>query len=364
MNRVAMKPYVSARAGRARGLSLIELMIAIVIGMVIMAFLLALYINVTRSNNEMARMNRQIENGRFAIQLVQSDLAHAGFWGDYIPLFEDRNIASPSDVPTLVPDPCEASGTWDAVDRNNLLGIPVQDSVGTCGVVSNLQANTDVLVVRHAEPVLPAQGNACPAGEVCFQASQCANEINFVPSRRYLLGTENDVGANGFELETKDCTDGAVGAPTVPTSTVRRLISNIYYVRNDFTLMRSEYLNGVQQAAQPLIEGIEAMRVEYGIDNVGGNGAPVSYTGAINRGDGVPDVFVSCAPCNANQLVNAVAVRVHVLARSLEATPGYTSTKTYRLGNAAPLTFSDGIKRHVFTTTVRLVNPSGRRETP
>jgi hypothetical protein len=53
----------------------------------------------------------------------------------------------------------------------------------------------------------------------------------------------------------------------VATAPVRRLVSNIYYVRDDFTLMRSEFLNGAHQAAQPLIEGIEAMRVEYGIDN-------------------------------------------------------------------------------------------------
>jgi type IV pilus assembly protein PilW len=344
---------------RVRGLSLIELMIAIAIGMIIMAFLLALYVNVTRANNEMARMNRQIENGRFAIQLLQNDLAHAGFWGDFIPLFEDRTVASPTDAPTAVPDPCEAPGGWDAADRNNLIGIPVQDSVGTCGVVSNQQPNTDILVVRHVALSAPVAGSACAAGDVCFQASQCANEINFVPSRRYVLGT------NGFDLEIKGCTDGAVGATTVATAPVRRLVSNIYYVRDDFTLMRSEFLNGAHQAAQPLIEGIEAMRVEYGIDNVGRNGAPVSHTGAINHGDGVPDAFISCAPCTADQLVNAVAARIHLLARSAEVTPGYTDSKTYRLGNAVTLgPFNDGFKRHVFTTTVRLVNPSGRRETP
>jgi type IV pilus assembly protein PilW len=51
------KPIADRHASRARGLSLIELMIAIAIGMVIVAALLALFVNVTRTNNEMAKMN-------------------------------------------------------------------------------------------------------------------------------------------------------------------------------------------------------------------------------------------------------------------------------------------------------------------
>lgn len=365
-----MKTYTEKRRvvwhpGKVRGLSLIELMIAIGLGMVVVGALLALFVNVTRANNEMSKMNRQIENGRFAIQIMQSDLAHAGFWGDYIPEFEDRNVAAPGDVPATEPDPCLAQVSWTPAHVSNLIGIPVQSGIGTCGVVTSQQADTDVLVVRHAEPIPPTPGSACAGGNVCFQASQCALEINAVPARRFVLGT------GGFDLEEKDCTDAAAGAITVATATVRRFISNIYYVRNDFTLMRSEYLNGAHQAAQPLIDGIEALRIEYGIDSLGKNGAAVSYTGAVNRGDGIPDGdYVSAGDLTCNNAAdcdaaNIVAVRIHVLARSTEVTPGYTDTKTYVMGGTGNLgPFNDGFKRHVFTTTVRLVNPSGRRETP
>lgn len=347
---------------RSRGLSLIELMIAITLGMVVVAALLALYLNVTRTNNEMAKMNRQIENGRFAVQLLQDDIVHAGFWGDFIPQFEDRNVSAPGDVPDAIPDPCKAPGTWVAADRNNLIGIPVQANVGTCTVVTNQQANTDVLVVRHAEP---STGMAC-GGEVCFQASQCGAEITATPSQSYILAT------SGHVLHKKDCAPAALPITSGAIAATRKFISNIYYIRNYSiaagdgipTLMRSEFTGGAHQSAQPLIDGIQGFRVEYGIDNVGKNGAAVSYVaGAVNRGDGVPDAFVS-APTLA-QLTNVVAIRIHVLARSSEATPGYTDTKTYAMGSAGTMgPFNDGFKRHVFTTTVRLVNPSGRRETP
>jgi len=84
----------------------------------------------------------------------------------------------------------------------------------------------------------------------------------------------------------------------------------------------------------------------------------------------VADQFVTAAGLTCNSAADCVAanvveVRMHVLARSLEATPGFTDTKTYVLGNTGTLgPFNDGFKRHVFTTSVRLVNPAGRRETP
>lgn len=358
-----MKPFLSGPAGRAQGLSLIELMVAITLGMLVVAAVLALYLNVARTNADMARVNRQIENGRFAIQLMQNDLMHAGYWADFIPRFEDRGVPAPDDVPLAIPDPCKLPGGWTAADRNNLVGIPVQGVAGSCTVVTNRRPGTDLLVVRHAEPTVGSA--ACPpGGVVCFQASQCGLELDATPPRSHVLGT------GGHTLHKKDCV--GTGSPQVlpitagGTAVMRKYISNIYYIRNDFTLMRSEFVNGVHQPALPLIEGIEGFRVEYGIDNVGKNGAAVSYVGAVNRGDGAPDTYISCpsAACTAAQLANAVAVRIHVLARSLEPTPGYTDTKTYTLGSFSMGPFNDRFKRHVFTTTVRLVNPAGRRETP
>ena len=44
-------------------------------------------INISRNNSELSKTNRVIENGRFALQLLAADVAHAGFWGGYLPAF-------------------------------------------------------------------------------------------------------------------------------------------------------------------------------------------------------------------------------------------------------------------------------------
>jgi type IV pilus assembly protein PilW len=335
----------------------VELLISIALGLVILTALIALYGNLSRSNHEMTKTNQLIENGRFAIQLLQDDVAHAGFWG-------------PVDAvaPTAVPDPCLAYANWPtdaallAAYKDNLIAVPVQgyadgSTLATCGAgLANVVAKSDVLIVRHA--------NTCVAGAGCdggldtgphIQVSACRTDAP--PEPAYVLDSPAVLDARPVPIRGKDC------ATEVPR---RKMVVNIYYVANSAggipTLMRSQFRNGAYTAAQPLIDGIEGFRVEYGIDDLGSNGLPISAT---NPGDGNADRYVSCAPsCALADLANVVAVKLHVLSRNLEPTSGYVDNKSYTLGPLAVAAAGDNYKRHVFSTTVRLVNPSSRREVP
>lgn len=377
-----------------RGFGLVELMVSLAISLVLIAALVALFLGTSRNNREMATANSMIENGRFAIQLLENDVIHAGFWGTYVPFFDDATEEDlPVDVPTAVPDPCLAYASWTPAHVDDLLGIPAQaydadevtDGPVCAGVVTDMSPDSDLLVVRHVETCVAgtAPCGADTNGRLYMQGSLCLAD-----TQRYVLG---QTGTDAFPLTRINCTTAAEK---------REFVQNLYYVR-DFavtagdgipTLVRSSFgLSGVtlvQQAPVPLVEGIDAFRVEFGIDSESGTGDPVDYTVgtewtdplnkfmAENRGDGVPDdAFVRCdstTPCEASDaadpapdLVNMTAVRIYVLARSREATPGYTDTKEYTLGSAPALgPFNDGFKRHVYTTTVRLPNISGRRERP
>ena len=369
---------------RQRGLTLIELMVSITIMLIIIAALLTLFLNVSNTQREMERVNRQIESGRLSIFVLENEVAHAGFWENYMPQFDDLTInGAPENVPTgTPPDPCLAYtvATWTDDYKRKLLDIPVQsyESVpASCtDLLKNKKANTDILVVRHAETCLPGTPNceADTAGKLYFQSSLCGTQK---PS-------SFDLSTAGFtNMLGKDC--------TTPTPK-RKLIADIYYVRDYAetvgdgipTLARSRFdLAGgtlAQQAPVPLIEGVEGFRVELGLDTLGKTSAAANYTVPIawadpsnkstpsNRGDGSPDGnFVHCsaaAPCTADQLINVAAVKLHVLARSNEVSPGHTDTRTYNLGAATLGPFNDHYKRHAFATTVRLTNVTGRRETP
>lgn len=346
------------RRAVSRGFSLVELMVAIALGMVIMTALVALFSNMSRTNNELAKTSQLIENGRFAIQFLQEDLSHAGFWGA-IDADEDTPALDPL-VATAMPTVCTAYADWPAdakaLDVNldsyksSLLAIPVEgfangSTLAGCGV-SNVVTQSDVLLVRHA--------NTCVAGSAgCAGGSDTGPHIQLSGCRTGLDGPSYVLDDSG-SLHLKDCT---TGAPR------RKMIQNIYYVANNAqgvpNLMRITFDRGAYSSPQPLIEGIQAFQVEFGIDNLGSNGLAISAT---NPGDGNADEYVDCAPCALAQLQNVVAVKVHVLARNLEPTAGYTDNKVYQLGSLTIPAANDRFKRHVFSTTVRLVNPSSRRE--
>ncbi|MDP9199218.1 MAG: PilW family protein [Pseudomonadota bacterium] len=370
-----------SKPNRQSGLSLIELMVAVAISLVILAALVALFVNTSRSNREFARANSMIENGRLAVQVLENDLIHAGYWGTYVPSFDDQTAAAvPDDVPTGIPDPCLAynPGNWTEAYIDNLIGMPIQvyDSAAVCaGIVTDRLAGTDVLIVRHLEPCVPGTPPNCEAavaGRLYFQSTLCTTDV-----------VDRILDTAGFTLLQRDC---------VTAAETRRFMSSIYYVRNFAvtagdgipTLMRSrfDFVGGVleHQAAVPLIEGIEGFRVELGVDDVSETGDAVDYTTAVqwddpdtrttavNRGDGVPDDdFLSCttgAPCSADALMNLTAVRFYVLARGREPSQGHTDTKAYQLGTTVVPAFNDAFQRHVFMTTVRLPNISGRRLSP
>ena len=384
-------------SGLQCGFSLIELMVSLVIGLVILGALVGMFVNSSGGNREMARANTLIENGRLALEVLESDVVHAGYWGGHVPEFDDQTLEAenpptvPTDVPTAIPDPCQDYQTdpWTALDRGNLVHIPLQvydDTPAVCGgVILDQQDDTDVLVVRHADLCVTGSGGNCEAEDadaLYFQATRCFDE----GPAAYVL----DNNAAAFTLTQKDCATAA---------DKRKYVSHIYYVRDYAvtagdgipTLMRSEFgLDGGgdlgQLPAVAMVEGIEAFHVELGIDNRSeaytgfANGSPVDYTAAVNwydpttrttptnRGDGSPDgAFVSCTtatPCTVAQLINVTAVKLYVLVRSREASPGYTDDKTYTLGGIVLGPFGDGFKRHVYVSTVRLPNVAGRRISP
>ena len=385
---------VALRSGRLYpkhgGFSLVEILIATVLGLIIVAALTTLYGDVSRANREMAKTNGQIENARFAMQFLQNDLIHAGYWNAFVPEFDDLTFVDPpSDYPGSRPDPCKAVGTWTSADLDALLGIVVEvyddtpetPAHWTCTFVDDRLPDTDLLVVRHADTCAAGVGNceAFDANQLYFQASNCAGELD--------LGNTYALDPNQIQIrKERDCTTDAAK---------RKFVQTIYYVRdyavsagdNIPTLVRSEFgWDGsglVQQPAQALVEGIERFRVELGLDLESETGEvvdpnspilwvdPDEWRAARNRGDGIPESFFHSSDrpggfFSVADLANVVAVRLYVLARANEVTAGYVDNKSYQLGGSAVLASAlpAGFKRHLFSTTVRLNNVASRRETP
>jgi type IV pilus assembly protein PilW len=356
-----------------QGLSLLELMIAMAIGLGLLAALTTVFVNSSRSQTELARASQQIENGRFAVQMLQDNIWHAGFNG--------RHVAYTTTAPVALPDPCSTNANTATPTPT-----PLQDSLVfavqgyndpasvptalTCLPASDFVAGNDILVVRRAESRATAVGSLTANTFYLQSVAEAYSPTTLQPMRPVIARGNPSSAFN------------QVSPTTAEPGEIRRFHVHIYFVApcsapagggtsctgpNDDggrpipTLKRLELGPAGTFQIVPLVEGIEKFQVEYGLDTPL-VGLPA---GAPYAGDGMPDTYVA-AP-TAAEFSQVVAVRLYVLARTTEPSGGYVDGKTYDLGlhgtyvpNAVAA--DRPYKRHLFTTVVRLHNVAGWRE--
>ena len=351
--------YPSAR--REAGLSIIELMISIALGLMILTAVISVFVNASTARNEVERTSRQIENGRFAVELLSDDLRVAGFYGE-------MGIASLPATGALADaehNPCSTTAAnWGKAMNFHVLGYDNGTGVPAC-VPASLMAGTDVVVVRRVKTCV-AGVDGCEAAtsvKPYLQVSLCETELAVKP---YVIGLQGT--ADFTQLHLRDCT-------TSPPGTVagrRQYLVRIYFISTDngagqpiptLKVMELELKSGaIDMVERPLVEGIQNFNVEYGIDT-DGDGTVDAYSTA-------PAAFV-CGTCTPeSNWRNVLTAQFYILARNIDTSPGYSDGKTYRLGRDAagdPITvgpFNDGFRRHIYTGLVRIANAAGRRDTP
>jgi type IV pilus assembly protein PilW len=371
---------------RTRGFSLLELMTALTIGLLLLAGLATVFSNSSNSNKEMKRTSEQIENGRYAIELLTQDFRHAGFYGQFAKL--------PA-APASAPDPCTVPTDGAVSDtQNNALALAVQifpaasfsampspsTNCATLLTSANLIAGSDIVVVRRADTV--PLGTSVTGGTYYIQATPSSADIQLGVAGT-ITNTQNARG-QASTLTRRDLTAAATGSPAAYPqigAEIRRYRTDIYFVapcsvptgggavctggtddqgKPIPTLKRIELDATGAFSIVPLAEGIQALRAEFGVDS-----APIwptdPGTGSL-VGDGVPDSFTHSP--SVTDMSNTVAVRLYVLARNTEMSTGYVDDKTYTLGSATTTATNDAYKRHVYGAETRIVNQSGRREIP
>ena len=343
------------RVRTARGFTLIEMMVGLTLGLIVLTVVTTVFVNVSSNRRDMERTGRQIENGRFATQLLADDIVNASYFGE----FDPRDVGPP----TTKPDPCSTSvADMKSMALMHVQGYAADATKPSC--ISDVRTGTAAVAIRRTATCIAGDTNcdAAAAGQIHFQSALCNAELANVPlSTTYVVAPMPASGPSPFALHKHDCTTAA---------SLRAYVMHIYFIANNNdpgdgipTLKRAELGANGEFAIVPLVEGIQNLQFEYGLDTNGD-----SMPDAVSAD---PGTYNGCAadPCYIANWLNAVTVKIHLLSRSIEPTPGYTDTKTYPLGLQADGTqgtdgpFNDGFKRHAYTQTIRMNNPAGRRET-
>ena len=297
----------------------IELMVALVLAGILLLGLSVFFVSSSRSFSEAERVSRQIENGRYAMALLAEEIRHAGFYGQVGNVTLLPTVPTPSSpipLPATLPDPCATA----IANVKAALSIPIQ---GVDNVPRHLAELRPRRRGRHRHPGHTPREHD---DDRCRQRSRqrlLHAKHRTAPRPRPIFM----IAQSGFTLTDKDC------ATVMP---IRQYHVYIYYIAPCSvatgaggacqagdpplpTLKRVELLPRAMSTPVPLVEGIENIQYEYGLDT------------SANP-DGSPDTFTA-GPASVTQWSQVVAIRVHLLARNVDATPGFTDTKTYAMGN-------------------------------
>jgi len=337
-----MKLHLNARASQ-RGLTLVELMVGLTLGLLVTAALLTVFANASNTGRNLERASQQIETGRYVAELLSEDLRLAGFYGEV--QFTGAVYSQPDPCSTT-PNP---TGALNWVADPLTLPAPVRGyrHADTVTCLANRRAGTDAIAMRRvsAETITPAS-IATPNTQNYVQYSYCVSDPAMT---RLVFGAD----PSAFVLHNRNCT---------AANSVRAYVSRIYFVASCNqcgtggdtipTLKRME-LVGNQVVETPLAEGVEMLRIEYGFD--------------LNN-DGAPDTYLLTTDASVTGAAweNVVAIKMHYVTRSIEKASGtgLATAQSFTLGGAGTyeIPTADGYTRRAYTTVIRLANSSGQRE--
>ena len=357
-----MNLHTLSPRSRQSGLTLVEFMVSIALGMLLVAAVATLIANQSATRADLDKSGRMLENGRYAMRTIAEDAQMAGYWGE---------ISTVTPVEPL-PDPCSTT----VANIQSAMGVHVQGydqsltAFPSC-ITADRLTGTDVLVIRHADPAHSDVETAgavdftkVKQGQVYLQTGLDSTGVQFASVMAAGSG-DAATDATAFSLKKKDKTTVAP---------LRKVLVHIYFISKCSvkvagscdagdggspipTLKRVELtVSGTAvDMSDPvtLAEGIENLQVDYGIDTAGA--------------DGSPDSDVSGAALTTSAAwADVMTLKIHLLARTAEAAAGHDdSSKSYVMGTGGTFTPATAeekkYKRHLFVQSVRLVNPVMRR---
>jgi type IV pilus assembly protein PilW len=280
-----------------------------VIGLLLIAGALTVYMqsrNSYRTTDSAARMQ---ETARYAFDVIEPDVRLAGFWG---------MKKGPAAVTDIVPfgsvgGNCGGVDGWLG-DATKYVG-GFDSSWG--GMVCNpllgwtLAPNTDVLLVRRAS----AETSAIDTNKIQVESNRAQASV-------FTGATAPGGYGTGLNAETRD------------------MVMNVYYIATSGTQvsLRRKALRGKTMVDEEVIPDVQNMQVQFGIDA---------------DGDGAAEKYVNPGSVGTATVVSA---RIWLLIRAGEDEQGYTNSTNYQFGNANIAAANDKRRRILMSKTIQIRN--------
>ncbi len=327
-------------ASRQQGITLVEILVALVLGLIIVGGVMTLLVNSRASFSTSQNQAHMLDGGRFALHAIGRDLKLAGSFG---PMNWSQEITGGSEalLGTALND-CdkmfyvEVSKKVFGSNQSNPF------KANTCLDSKSYKKGTDILVVRYAIPTAVDDAALIP-------------RVTYVQS--FLSRGQLFVAGSGV-------------IPTIFPDNNHRLVTHVYYINKDTedgdglpSLHRISLVagtDGPEMRDEILVSGVENMQVQFGINDCDSQSCPrtinryVDASNPIFGGKDWPDLSAS---------FKIQAVRVWVLVRSESIENGLDTSGTFSMGSEKVVIkpeSNDSYRRAVYSGVYKLRNAGER----
>lgn len=250
-----------------RGFSLVELMIAITLGLLLTLGVINIFISSKRGYRVQDSIGRMQENSRFAVDYLSRAVHLADFWSGIDP----TRISTIGTLSYNGAGGCDAA--WLISTTVGLRGYTGGTSNPTdlpAGCLTNYVPNSDVLVIRNLDP----DGSVGISATTDAQSLAALADSNAHQNGKYFVRAA--AGTQGRLFDASVSANRTTAVADLPTSAETgdainyRYQVQVYYLAtfpgdNSPTL----YVWRMQQNDMervPLVAGVEMMKFEYGVD--------------------------------------------------------------------------------------------------
>ena len=345
------------------GFTLIEMMIAITVGLFVLGALVAVLSSAGRSTKTNDQTSEMQSNGRYALNVILRDVEHAGQAG-----------LMPSACMLVAANPIiSASGVKPTCSKISSLAIGYSFTSASVGTVSN-DCDTSNFALRLEQPVTGSDDSnpytmcipstSYLAGDILVVRYADIQNLASYPIQSGVatpptLSVTNDIYLRSTYTNSKLFKNGSEVQPylfgTGPMQD-QLLKTYVYYISPNTTgtdgipaLFRLSLVAGAM-TPELVASGIENLQVQYGVVNTGGN---TQYVDASAMSTWPSTTYPSWTQVKS--------VRVWLLARNSDSkgNGGYSNQTSYQMGNVnyvPTVGTNDKFRRQLFTTTISLRN--------
>lgn len=339
------------------GLSLVELMVAMLIGLFLISGVVKIFVDSKKTYSFQQSLARIQENGRMALEFLGRDIRMAGYAGcasgDYSSVTNTLNNSNlinydfsrgvrGYDVGSSVPSDLSALNPAPLINTDVLvLKGPVGDGVKIVQNNSSAQLFAESVSVESAA----CAGGTDRVSGICdgdiLMVADCSKARVFQAGNIQVASgslniTHPAAGTPGNNISSWGGASSPSSEKFGTDSEIIKMNTVYYYISNGASGQPSLWQAIVPGAAQEILEGVEDLQLLYGRD-----------TGT----DFVPDQYDTATSVTSASAWDKVgAVRVQLLMRSND--DNVTDTAQPYSFNGANVTPADKRLRHVFVSTI------------